>query len=427
MPQSYELFQVFGEWQSSNSPTYPTYVDRNGLDSEFAYLLKSSNLIVIHGESRQGKTVLWTKHLPVDKVIRVNCSVDMTAIDINKTILRKMNATTNRTQQITQGENSESTKNLGGGAKALGLSTQGNLEASESSMKEVSLTQNFVEEPLNNINGLADIWKDDRRVIVIDDFHYVASEEQRILASGLKGLTENGMQFVIVGVWEEANRLTAYNNQLRTKEINITWNDDELLEVLRLGEVALNIYISKEIKHSILRDANGSVGLLQIIAESLCKEAQILSNQEDLVKIENIKILDQARIRTCRQQFDTRFRQMLRTIAAGKNASQVRMYEKILQVLVTLSDKELLNGVKPGEITRKMETLNLTSGSKRNQGHVTQTLEKINALQNGSGDQQALSPLFYYDDGLRLLRLVDRTFLFYRKYTASKFPWEDVN
>ncbi len=59
-----KLNQVFGI-----SPDVPkhTYVDRNNLDQKFRYLLDSGSHLVIHGASKQGKTVLRRKNLPDGK------------------------------------------------------------------------------------------------------------------------------------------------------------------------------------------------------------------------------------------------------------------------------------------------------------------------------------------------------------------------
>lgn len=58
------------------SPDVPkhTYVDRNNLDQKFRYLLDSGSHLVIHGASKQGKTVLRRKNLPDGKCIKVQCT-----------------------------------------------------------------------------------------------------------------------------------------------------------------------------------------------------------------------------------------------------------------------------------------------------------------------------------------------------------------
>ncbi|MGD1804625.1 hypothetical protein ACP6PL_04175 [Dapis sp. BLCC M126] len=76
--------QVFG---ISPNVAKHTYVDRNNLDQQFRYLLDSGSHLIIHGASKQGKTVLRRKNLP-DK----ECSTNRTNISqIYSEILRQAN------------------------------------------------------------------------------------------------------------------------------------------------------------------------------------------------------------------------------------------------------------------------------------------------------------------------------------------------
>ncbi|MBN8638648.1 MAG: hypothetical protein J0M07_25260 [Anaerolineae bacterium] len=418
MAHTYELQEVFGEWQTANAPTY---VDRDGLDAKLAYLLKSSNLIVLHGESRQGKTILQRKHLQEAQIIKINCSVGMSALNIKTEILRRMHARIIMQVDETNGRDTTGEGGFDGGIDIPGIGKLGGKATVTHGVSHEAMTSSQVIGDPNNINFLVEQWQRDKRRIVIDDFHYLSDQEQSQLAFDFKGLTENGVQLLVIGVWANANRLTTFNNQLRTKELSIKWTDAELMQVLELGEQALNIAISKNIKNSLVRDASGSVGLLQIITEALCQEENIFGYQRERRTISNVFYLDAARKRTCAEKYNSRFSEALRTIADGKNLSEGRMYEKILRAVVTMTDAELLNGVRPGKITKMIEALGLTEG-KGNQGHVTQTLEKLNGLQE---ERRISPPIFYYDKSASQLRLVDRTFLFFRRNKTVSYPWEN--
>ncbi|MBW4573959.1 MAG: hypothetical protein KME08_01595 [Aphanothece sp. CMT-3BRIN-NPC111] len=57
MPRLNEVFGI-----ATSVPKY-TYVDRASLDQKFIYLLGCDQHIVIHGASKQGKTILRKKNL----------------------------------------------------------------------------------------------------------------------------------------------------------------------------------------------------------------------------------------------------------------------------------------------------------------------------------------------------------------------------
>ncbi len=74
-----ELQEVFG---IATEVSQASYVDRGGLDQRFAYVLQTDRHIVIHGDSKQGKSWLRSRALSQDDSILVQCQVNSTAESI---------------------------------------------------------------------------------------------------------------------------------------------------------------------------------------------------------------------------------------------------------------------------------------------------------------------------------------------------------
>ncbi|MGD1701827.1 hypothetical protein [Dapis sp. BLCC M229] len=164
-----KLNQVFGI-----SPDVPkhTYVDRNNLDQKFRYLLDSGSHLVIHGASKQGKTVLRRKNLPDGKCIKVQCTNRTDISHIYSEIIRQ--AKVNIPAEVTNKISGTA------GAKAMGLGFQIN-GGLNSDREEKYKFQGF---SLDNINYIAEVIQKTNKKVVIEDFHYLSLS---LLIKGSKG------------------------------------------------------------------------------------------------------------------------------------------------------------------------------------------------------------------------------------------------
>src|SRR5580704_13340958 len=111
MPKLNEVFGI-----GTSVPVH-TYVNRSGLDEKFKYLLSTERHIVIHGSSKQGKTILRKKNLPDTDSIAVQCRATSTTLDLYTGIL-------SQTGTDIPTEMSESTT-IGGGVAAKGSAKLG--------------------------------------------------------------------------------------------------------------------------------------------------------------------------------------------------------------------------------------------------------------------------------------------------------------
>jgi hypothetical protein len=418
MPKLNEVFGI-----AISVPRY-TYVDRSSLDERFKYLLSTDRHIVIHGSSKQGKTILRKKNLTDAEGIVVQCRANTTCVGLYNEILGQIGSEIPKELSVSTTVSGE----LGGkGSGKIGvpLVASGKIEMNASASVE-QMSQKKSETVGQSVESLryisAEIRKTCRRVIV-EDFHYVPEEEKGALAFDLKALWDLGTFFIIVGVWAEQNLLQFYNGDLsgRIEEIDIHWNNDELREVLSRGEGALNMAFGPEIKETIIGDSNQNVGLLQRIAEKYCFNCGILEDvkNELFPRMSNSpSMLSKARVAICEEE-SARYRQFGIALETGFRTSEesaLNVYQHIARVCMEASDSELLNGVNHNSLLDRVQKYN----SRVRQSDLTAALQRLNRLQ----EDRSISPLvLFYNSKTRLIQLIDRELLFYRKYGNPVWPW----
>jgi hypothetical protein len=418
-----KLNEVFGI--ATSVPTY-TYVDRSGLDEKFKYLLGNDRHIVIHGSSKQGKTILRKKNVADHDALVVQCTTGTTCVGLYTEILGQLQVAI-PTEFATSTKFSGTVGGSGEGKAGIPLIAEGKVKADASATAEK--TSEHKTEPVgqnsDSLRYVAEEIKKSGKRVIIEDFHYVPEEEKRRLAFDLKALWDMKTFFVIVGVWAEQNLLQYYNGDLsgRIEEIDIQWNNGELHEVISKGEAALNIAISPYIRDAVIQDSNQNVGLIQRIAEKYCFNCGILETQltELLSKtIDNPEMLGKARESICHEE-DSRYRQFGNAVEKGfksNEESELKVYQHIARVCMEASDSELSSGLHYNTLLDRVQKYN----SRVRQSDLTAALQRLNRLQ----EDRSISPLVLsYNPKSRLVQLVDRELLFYRKYGHPVWPWSE--
>jgi hypothetical protein len=412
------LKDVFGI--SSSVPTY-TYVDRQGLDGKFAYLLETDRHIVIYGSSKQGKTSLRRKQLPESDSIVVPCRPEFTVNDIYSEIRRQLGVV-DTVELKTKTSAAGSASIEGKGQARIPLFAKGELGGKlEGALGHES---EATRRPISNDSSLvflADQIKMSKKRVVIEDFHYLLEDERRLLAFDMKALWDMSVFLIVIGVWAEHNLLTFYNSDLdgRIEEIDIQWNKEDLMSVIRAGERALNIEFKSILTEHFLDDASGSVGLLQRMLEEACLVSGVYQTQSEKLSIDDVAIVDQARAKICSGQ-ENRYHGFVEIVGKGfkdPERTKLKMYYQLVRVCVEASDDELLKGIDRQVILSRIQVYE----SDANLSVLSAALSRLNKLQ---ADRRISPPVLVYNSIARKVALVDRELLFFRKYTASKWPWQ---
>jgi hypothetical protein len=413
------LAEVFGI--TSAVPTH-TYVDRQGLDGRFSYLLGVDRHIVIYGASKQGKTSLRRKQLPEEQSLVIPCKPDFRVDDIYREARRQLGL-----GDVSQ----EKTKTAIGGSLGVEASGEAGVpllakakatgKLSGTINNESERTTSPVPDGLSVVALAGEIRRASKRII-LEDFHYLPEEERRRLAFDLKAFWDHSVFFIIVGVWAEQNLLTVYNNDLsgRVEEIDVQWTERDLETVIEKGEAALDFNFSNSIKSKMIADANGSVGLLQRIAEQICINAAIFHVRPLVRLVDNENYIDSYRMTICSGQ-ENRYHTFIELVSKGfkdPERTKLKMYHHLVRICFTAQERELLTGLDRQLILSRIQIIEPNA----NMNVLSAALSRFNRLQVERGISP---PVLSYNGIARTVSLVDREFLFFRRNTKRRWPWDE--
>ena len=166
-----KLNKVFGI--TSLIPEY-TYVNRSRLDERFKYFLDTDKHIVIHGASKQGKTVLRKKNLPEEKCVIVRCRYDFKLESLYEDILRQLNVKLPKEMTESLSLGGEGKLKMEGEAKIPCVtSISGEAEGTGRIDKTSTATSETVGLNSNSLGYVSNEIKKAGKRIVIEDFHYL--------------------------------------------------------------------------------------------------------------------------------------------------------------------------------------------------------------------------------------------------------------
>ncbi|MEF2977029.1 hypothetical protein [Subtercola sp. YIM 133946] len=416
----FKLRNVFGISANVGSPSY---VDRGGLDKLFERALVSDRHIAVHGGSKQGKSWLRARGLPDDQTLLVQCTPSSTPASLLAEALGRLGVSatlsTTKSKEISGSLDFRAAIELGkliAKAKAEGHgSVQGSLE-STTELEPVGQTS-------ADLLWVALTIRESGRRLVLEDFHYLSQDAQSEFAFMLKAMGEYGLFVVVVGVWPRDHLLSYFNGDLdgRIVDIHLMWSNAELTRVVSQGSSALNVMISNQIEQQMVRDAYGSVGLLQRLAEgyllaegvtaatSGSRQRQLTGGTNYLLAREEVANQMQGRYQT----FADNFVRGMRRLPEG-----LEVYKHILQTATEATDDELIDGIDSAILLQRV--LDHEGADAIRASDLTQALDRIDRLQMKIG----VNPVVLtYNRSDRKLFLADRSFLFYRQHSSQTWPW----
>jgi hypothetical protein len=124
----------------------------------------------------------------------------------------------------------------------------------------------------------------DSGIIVIDDFHRLPDHISADIADYMKTLADESIEttkLVVLGINKAGESLISFGRDVAARVEVIRFQrepDDHLMEVVRLGEQALNIQIP--ISAEIVAAANGSFNLVQFLCHDACLASNVIKTVE---------------------------------------------------------------------------------------------------------------------------------------------------
>lgn len=407
---------VFGI--SSKINTY-SYYDRKGLDKKLRRLLNGNVHIAIKGPSKCGKS--WLRQKCLDNAIIVQCRIGMDVETIYKQALSKINVSFDK--RCSEETNVATSISGGGDLKfpivgAIKGDASRTVKYNHSSGVDMDFSTS-----IQNLEFVADSIKNSGKRLVIEDFHYLDQTTREQLAFDLKSFWDYGCNVIIIGVWTQTNLLTAMNPDLtgRIKEISVSWENEELAQVIKRGCEALNIEIDPNITKEMICDSFGNVGILQsLLLEMIEEQADIEECQDTLTPITDSSLYKEA-AKAYAAQLDGRYQNFAKTLSAGirKRKGSTGIYALAMEAIVNASDDKLMHGFSRSDIFNIIH-----AKEKRIQkGNLKTVLRKLNELQDPKGEKEFV---ITYDETIDAILAIDRQLLFYRKHHTMKWPWEEI-
>lgn len=393
----YQLKDVFGcpEQPPQNCPTF---LNRK-VHRDFQNALAAYNIIVVYGESRQGKT--WTIERFCSEQIRIGCNSSMDIKQIKKDMLHAINVEIREiehsvTEEYSAGANAytevgTSLITKAGGNTTTAIAHSETIKTTYSTVK-IDSTEEFLKAiEIGSRN----------KVFVFDNFHYLAPYVQQEFCSLLKEFNYRNIHIIIVGVWKESSRITALAPDLvnRCAHIDIgSWTYDELQQVVTLGEKALNIKVSDENAALFKRCCANNIGIFKDFLQKFCQANSVYETQKTCVYLGNKNTAVSAADMVVREAYSP-LRDRLKNLAtpqrARKDSKHVRqkIVTAILSLIIQKDSDSTQSGLNVTDIQKVIEDICL---SKREQpipsSNVIQELGNLHTREENRATTQNFIP-----------------------------------
>jgi hypothetical protein len=410
--------EVFGISPSVRSTSY---INRGALDEALHKLVERKQThVAIRGASKSGKS--WLRQNVLTDPIVVQCRLGYSPLDIYRDALARLDIIL--TVEATTKNSFKGSLSAKGevGVKLLAKVT-GDLTANaehESGVKHVSVGKDIAD-----LEFIASVIRESGKTLVIEDFHYLSSEEQRKFAFDLKTLWDYKLLVIVVGVWISENMLITLNPDLsdRIEELSVTWTETELKQVFNKGCQALGLKASDGLVTELAKSSYESVGLMQKLALRLIDDELGITESAEPgteIKIDNVAKVKDAAMHVA-EQLNQLYQVFAKRVCDGIRTRQnsTGIYAYAMAAIMSASDEELLQGLD----ARAIHKVAHARQERIQVGNLKAVLSKFPELQVDS-DGRGL--VLAYDAQDEKLSVVDKQLLLYRRFATIKWPWEEL-
>ena len=234
-------------------------VFRPGAFPEYTYISRKSAvsfLTSLVGPSKMGKTILCEKVIGLEKIVEVS------GADFD--------------------ENTDFWKLA---ASKVGLAYEGQF-SSEKIIPDTRDKYGKKEVYALTKDKIIEYYKQEKLVMVIDDFHYAPPEKRMQIAQQLKDAIRRGFKAIVVSLPHRADEAIRQNADLsgRLSLINMeAWEVKDLKEIAKIGFAKLDIEIEDDIAEKIAIESLTSPQLMQYICLNICTILELSQSGEKRV------------------------------------------------------------------------------------------------------------------------------------------------
>lgn len=422
--KTYSLIDTFGCTEKPPQEC-PTFLER-GVHLSLVNALASQNIIVLYGESRQGKT--WAIDRYCNNQLRIGCTADMTLDTIKSRMLDAVGVTPQEVEHtISDSVASGFSASTKVGNEMLSMA---GLDVNASIQLQETLKTSYNTVNLSNLSEIIRIIKEKAPGVyfVFDNFHYLSPRVQQQFCSLLKEFNYNNIRIIIVGVWKGSARITSMAPDLinRCEHIDIgSWEEDELRDVAAKGEKALNIIIDEDVKDRFIKCCAKNIGIFKSFMMKYCQCYGIVGTQERKRSLSNVDMLDKALKDVINEAFEPltdRIRNLALPQREKKNSKHMRL--KIVIALLTLIRENGLNEAQNGFSTQEVinEVKKICESRKEpeiGESNIIQELGLLHEREENRQTDQNYIPLFFYDKSNRRVLIVEPSLYQIREYDPA--------
>lgn len=422
--KEYSLYDTFG-CPECPPQDCPTFLERS-VHKKFQDAIMSYNIIVVYGESRQGKTWTIERYCPIQ--LRIGCDASMTLLQIKSEMLHVIGLDIHKVEHSVTEQYSEGCTAASNVGTDLLLSAGMDTSLSVAHSETLKTTYDTVDLS-KNIEFLEAIKKHSAgRYYVFDNFHYLSPTVQKEFCSLLKEFNYQGIKIIIVGVWKDASRITALAPDLlnRCAHIDIgAWSEAELNLVAERGEKALNIEIDSSAKDVFNNCAAHNIGVFKDFLQKYCQEFSVYHTakvKRSLIREGSATKVAEEVISEAYTPLHDRVVNLAMPQRERKESKHMRL-KIIITVLRLIAEDETANtqsGIQLSAIKNKLD--DLCAGWREDKIDISNLTQELGSLHLREENRQTKSnfiPLFYFDKANKKLLVLEPTVYVIKQYNES--------
>jgi len=257
-----------------------------------------------------------------------------------------------------------------------------------------------------------------KRIVFIDDFHYISSSEQLSIVRGLKDLIFDGLGVVVAAVPHRAYDVVRVEKEMTGRVAPlpvVPWDENDLKEIATKGFRALGVTVSASAVKRMAEESFGSPHLMQTHCLNLCKaNKEVGELRQTFVDPIWDSFFEQQASATSKSAFDLlkagppRSNRNPRTLASGVVTD---IYGAVLQAISATGPRTTL----PYEDLR-VSLREVLAGDLPQRHEITNVLEQMTRI---ARDQIEGEPVLEYDTDYSTVYLVDPYFAYYLRWAPA--------
>lgn len=327
-----------------------TFVERNILSEEIdEYLETKDGVLLFLGYSKSGKTVFRKKHIAEKnfQLVTYRGSNNSTIDNLYLQIVTQLGIGQASELQQSKSESKKIEQEDQVGNKHIGHIRGGTENSKE---RAIAITSKFSSLDLD-VNFLCNNLSGKNVLVVIEDYHLVDNEFNRILSEDLKHFLDEEILFLLIGIPSSPNRALRNNPDLSGRMRHISFDylsREEIKEIIKKGSSLLRVEFKEDVVEEIINTSFKNAYLVQYICRTIVHMKGVKKTSDEIIVIHDVLDVRAACIEIA-SLLDNDYSSIYGVIFSGARAQQqakaFNQYEEILKAIKHFSIEELEKGV----------------------------------------------------------------------------------